>query len=391
MKQQEQQIGPWPDMATAHSFLGRLYRSDWTEETLYVENHQLDPPQLAAWAMTHDLGPLVYARCHTQIHVLGKLLQQDFFSATAETKLHTTCITQISQAFSEAGLPFVLLKGAALGQSVYDDPVLRPMSDIDIWLRDEDMAPAVATMLSLGYRSNEKDERPLRLQHLAKGEIQFTRSDWNWGLVELHWSPFPGWWLQRTAVVDEVAIWSRIEPIVPQSDDWRGQAYQLSPEDMVIHVAVHLAVNHQFGMATLRSLLDIAFIAKSRSVNWPVVVERAKLWRLAATVYTTLDLLDKLIGVDGVKIALEELRPSRLHLKLLHHYISPEAVLAGQDLRHGRMRFILLLLLVDRRRDMLKLIFRTLWPEEEWMEARYGKNLISRWRHLWNVLRHDRI
>jgi len=30
-------------------------------------------------------------------------------------------------------------------------------------------------------------------------------------------------------------------------------------------------------------------------------------------------------------------------------------------------------------------IFRTLWPEKEWLEARCGGQA-SRWRHLWNVV-----
>jgi len=39
---------------------------------------------------------------------------------------------------------------------------------------------------------------------------------------------------------------------------------------------------------------------------------------------------------------------------------------------------------------MLKLIYRTLWPEDVWLDARYGGQ-VGRWRHLWNVVRYGRV
>jgi len=100
-----------------------------------------------------------------------------------------------------------LLKGAALGQTVYDDPVWRVMSDIDLWVQEADVPHAAEALAALGYhQAQARDERPLALQRQAKGEIRFAQPGAVWGLVELHWSPFPGWWLQRTAVPDDTAV-----------------------------------------------------------------------------------------------------------------------------------------------------------------------------------------
>ncbi len=43
-------------------------------------------------------------------------------------------------------------------------------------------------------------------------------------------------------------------------------------------------------------------------------------------------------------------------------------------------RRVYLLLLVDRKRGAVKLIYRALWPEDEWLQARYGISATTRGR-----------
>jgi hypothetical protein len=127
-----------------------------------------------------------------------------------------------------------------------------------------------------------------------------------------------------------------------------------------------------------------------RGVDWSVVAERAQVWRVGNAVWLVLHLLDQLIETPGVETALERLRPSRFRRRLLQRLISAEKVLAGIDIRGGKPRYLLLLFLVDRIRDMAYLIFRTLWPEREWLQARYPERG-SRGHHLWQVVRYGRI
>jgi hypothetical protein len=100
-----------------------------------------------------------------------------------------------------------------------------------------------------------------------------------------------------------------------------------------------------------------------------------------------LDILNQLFELEGLNVALLSLRPSALRRLLIKRFVTPESVLAGHDIRHGWQRYLLLLLLVDRFRDRARLIFRTLWPEEEWLTARYGAPTTHR-QHLWRLLRH---
>jgi hypothetical protein len=58
-------------------------------------------------------------------------------------------------ALTEAGLLTILLKGAALAYTLYPDPALRPMSDLDLLIHPQDLKQAVQVIQSMGYRKME--------------------------------------------------------------------------------------------------------------------------------------------------------------------------------------------------------------------------------------------
>ena len=273
-------------------------------------------------------------------------------------------------------MPAVLLKGAALAETVYDGPEQRSMADVDLWLHKQHISRACPLMEDLGFRNLENAARPLELQALADGEIQYVNSDQPPTLVELHLSPFSGWWLKRTAAIDSQDIWVRREPL----QDWRTFS-QLAAEDAVIHMAVHLAVNHQFGLSPLRSILDILLTDQVRQVDWLLLAGRAREWRVATAVWLALVVTQQLTGAASFQTALHELQPSAWRRRRLQDFISADSILAGRDIRDEKERYLFLLLLVDRPWDAGKLMVRTLWPEGEWLDARYGGS-VDHWQHI---------
>jgi hypothetical protein len=341
------------------------------------------PAPLARWLIRAGLGPLAYRLYRERWPQLAAALAADYYSAVAESSIAAEQLQLVEPALTEAGIPAVLLKGAALSRTVYDHPADRVMSDVDLWIHPEQMAGAFHLLSALGFSAGGKESRPPALQQLSRGEIAFASPLGR--LLELHWSPFAGWWLLRTAAIDDEGLWARREPL-----DWAPGLFQLAAEDTILHLAIHLAVNHQFGLYPLRSLVDIARTAERRAVDWSAVARRARSWRVATATWSVLALLGDLIGAPAAEPALSALQPGPLRRRLLARMISAEDLLAGRLLHHSRIRYLLLLLLVDRPRDAARLVFRTLWPEPAWLEARYQQPT-SRWRHFWNVARHGRI
>ncbi|MBK7917817.1 MAG: nucleotidyltransferase family protein [Chloroflexi bacterium] len=378
---QQSLTGPWPDVATARSFL-KVLAAYPAGSVLPEAVRSVDVQTLAAWLKRADLGPLAYAASGLGWPELTRLLQPDVYSAMAEMSLRLNNVREISGVLSEAGIPALWLKGVALGQTIYPEAWLRTMSDVDVWLPEEWMAAALTALQRRGYQMHAgREERPLALQQLSQGEIKLTRSGEYPQLVELHWGPLAGWWMARTTAVDSLAMWARREslPGVPGG-------YQLEAVDMTLQVAVHLAINHGFQAGAVRGLIDLARLAQQRGVDWGEVAERAAAWRVGTAVSTVLELLDQLIGVAGMEEKLGGIRPSAVRRYLLRRLVTPESVLAGRDVRQGWQRYALLLLLVDRPRDAARLLWRTVWPEAAWLAARYGEPT-GHGRHLWRLVR----
>jgi hypothetical protein len=211
-----------------------------------------------------------------------------------------------------------------------------------------------------------------------RGEIHMTGSSADQGLIELHLSVFLGEWLRHTTSIDEVAVRARA-----MSAPWHNERVALlSPEDAVLQLIVHLAVNHQLSFFTLRSLVDIALLVRHDTVDWNIIVQRARAWRLATATWLVLSLAVDLAGLNEAAEAERQLRPSALRRRWLERFANPEALVAMRDLSARRWRYVFLLLLIDRGRDVARLIFRTLWPEREWLSARYGRySFATRFRH----------
>jgi hypothetical protein len=299
---------------------------------------------------------------------LAQPLAAAYYRAAADSELHTRELVAVLDALAAAGITPILFKGAALAHLVYPDPACRPMGDLDLWLAAAEMPAAVAVLQAAGYRRHGKDTRPLELQAGREGEIQLAGAHPGQGLVELHYGVFAGEWLHRTAAVDSAGLAARAVPVTVVG----RPAATLAPEDAVIQLAVHLAVNHQMAYPGVRALLDVCLVARSGPLDWAAVSQRARDWRVRTAVWQVLSLADGLLGLPGVSPALAVMQPSRLRRHLLARFVNPGSILAGRDLTHGRVRFIYQLLLADQPRDAARLLARALWPEDAWLAARYG-------------------
>ena len=299
---------------------------------------------------------------------VARNLRLAYYVAVGDAALRQTELVKVLSTLNAAHLQPVVFKGAALAHTVYPDSACRPMGDIDIWLPDRQMDLACDLLANLGYHRVDKSERPAALMANNGGEIQFYGNEPS-GLVELHWGVFPGEWLRRVATVDETAILQRCKPAklagIP--------ALVLDAEDSLIQLGVHHAINHSASTPWVRAPIDITLLARHQPLDWSVVVQRAREWHVATATWLVLSLTVDLCGLTEAAEAARQLAPSRLRQKLIGLFANPQALVNMRDLSKSRWRYVYLLLMVDRRRDAVKLVYRALWPEDEWLQARYGK------------------
>ena len=340
-----------------------------------------DRTRFAAWLMRNDLGGLGFAWAVSNDPELAERLRGAALGTAAGNLAHFATLDRIERRFEEERLPLVLLKGAAVACSGYSDPSFRSMTDLDIWVRDEDMPRAVLALRALGFQKEPSPpSRPDALQRRSCGELVFSSARGEHGLVELHYGAFQGLWIQRTARPDTEAVWHRATPLGPGR-----HARRLAAEDAIVQTAFHVVVN-QFGQSPLRGLMDLAVLARAHRIDWDAVAARARAWRLATATWFVLDQANRLIGLPGCDVALPGLRPGRTRRAALRALMTPRALLSGRDLTRRSRRHVLMLALVDRPRDAARLVGRTLWPEAWWIAARYGRP-VGHIAHLWGLVR----
>jgi hypothetical protein len=342
--------GLWPDAATALLFLRNLLPGRASLAPL----PPLPRDAVAAYCVEQGLGPWVADTYGNAWPELSQKLALDAISSRMEGDLYRALLRRTATVLHAAGLPMVLLKGAALVETVYAEPTWRTMSDVDVWLQATDMPRALVQLPQAGFEHQRKAQGPPRLS--ARGKIKFNEPGWTIGGVELHVNPFAGVLMEATAAVNLHEIWGRIRPITLDNIP----AYRMSAEDMLIHVAAHLAISNQFCQAAIRGLLDIACIAYAETVDWAAVADRARRWRLATAVWLTLKIGNALFPLDGSDQAVAALAPSAARQALLSRFVNVPSVVAGSDFRGQRRRYLFLYLMVDQPLSALRYVRRAL-------------------------------
>lgn len=228
----------------------------------------------------------------------------------------------VLQALGEAGVePVVILKGSVLGRLAYPDPMLRPMHDIDVLVREAQARRARAALCELGYREAERFAgRPA--SRAANHELVFFRellAGRVRQVVELHVA-FAQSFRYR---IDYAGVLRRAVPFPEEGP----VAHRLAGEDQLLQLAVNMA-REQF-LGPLKQLLDMHLWIRRGGLDFGSVLARARRWGAATAVWMALRLTDEVFGTDMPSDVREALAPSGARRLLLEwsHRPNPASLL----------------------------------------------------------------
>ncbi len=274
------------------SRLEQLTESDWhdlikqarSHAVLYLLNHRLK---------TRNLDRLIPAD-------ILKTIRTEYFECAWRNNNLYNDLSKILKALQQENIPVILLKGAHLAQIVYSNIALRPMSDIDILVKKNDLPKAKKLLLGLGYSPfNEIDIATAcaSSQHLPPMVKQDAPP------VELHWTIENP---TRPFTIDIEGLWQRARPVSVAGVD----TLTLSPEDLLLHLCLHTSAHHQYSNG-LRAFCDIRETIRHYrdEINWEELVRRVRQWGVGNAVYLTLHFAKSLLSADVPETLLNELRP----------------------------------------------------------------------------------
>jgi SAM-dependent methyltransferase len=307
-----------------------------------------------------DAGPAMGAAVPSVVRVR---LRQSYEQTWGRSVVLATRWREIVAALEAAGIRGVALKGIALLESGhYEDPGLRPMTDLDVLVRDREFDAARTALLRAGWEQADGDDAAANAfrgySHLKRGGV----------VLDLHrdLAGYP----RVTGVlrVDHEALWRRARPLP------RG-GWTLSAEDHLLHLAVHLVLGSEFGR--LLNFVDVARVVTRENLAWETVLDDATRWRAREVLGYVLRVAATSLDAPVPEEVLSRLSQSgaaRIAPRVLGT-MGPPTLMR----RPGEARLYLAeTLLMDRARWVLRVATTTLFPPTPWLRFHYGAR--SWWR-----------
>jgi hypothetical protein len=252
---------------------------------------QLNWEFISRSARSHNISQLLYhnlkALPNSSFIPAGEM--QEFKKIYHETVARNIYIyaelKAILDAFRRSGIEAIALKGAALAGVVYPDIGLRPMLDIDLLVREDELPAADKVMAELGYSviHGVEPEQWYRENHFHLPPYQHPRKV---VIVEIHWHV-----TRNSHGTDIRKWWERAE-----NKNIMGYPVLVpSSEDMLIHLSVHL-FHHAYNKGfVLRGLCDIYEMIQYHEgeLNWKLLRDKITNQGIEKQVHSILELAVK--------------------------------------------------------------------------------------------------
>jgi hypothetical protein len=202
--------------------------------------------------------------------VLDKLSNLNYYSFIRNTVLLDE-LSNILSALNSENIPTIVLKGAALLETIYRDISLRPMADIDILVMPEYLDQVESIALRQGYGFLVDHE----IQKLTKQNCRHLANLWHHKkniMLEIH---------HHIVSRDEPyyfnldGFWARAKSVLISNTP----ALMLAPEDLLIHLSVRFLLDRRYqSNSALGQICDISEVIKyyGDSLNWSLIEKTSR-------------------------------------------------------------------------------------------------------------------
>ena len=244
-------------------------------------------------ARRHDIAPLLFFKLKSLAHesavppqTIHQLHVASLQSAARNILIYEELKKILEILFNE-GIPVILLKGSYLAAEVYQDIALRPMCDLDILLKKEDLEKGENVLKAIGY-STRRPYLPEVDSVMHQHILPFTKV--NAVPVEVHWNIFDP---EVPFNPDVDGLWQRAKPCAVAGVETKT----LCLEDLLLHLSIHGTYHHCFDMGLIK-LYDIDLLLRRHgdTIDWKGLFKRAEEWGFDRCLLLTLRIVVDLFG-----------------------------------------------------------------------------------------------
>jgi hypothetical protein len=333
----------------------------------------IDWPGLVELATREGTAPLLHGHLH-RLELLERLpiatrrrLTEVVRSVWAANAVLAHHWGEATAALRQAGVDTLTLKGMALANVVYAEPGLRPMADIDLLVRPADCARALATLRDLGYRTpGEAADRLGASRSFAELVRDGTR-------IDLHWHAARYLRFEGVVEVDHDGLWSRARSLATAE----GRSLMLSPEDLLLHLVLHLTLGSDFARVLWYADIDAVVRRFAGELDWERLVREADRWRVRALTGWALGVATGSFGTPLPPRLLDRLGRGRWRRAVVARRIGASTPPSLAGALGDRRVYPAQTLLMDRPVDALRVFAWTFFPSATWLRHHYT---LERWR-----------
>jgi hypothetical protein len=199
---------------------------------------------------------------HCQIDdILGEKRSKEFPETKAQhlDKLHA--FLKVSELLTKSGIAFIPLKGPLLSQRLYNDPMYRVYTDLDLFICFDKIPPAIELLRENGFKTlrysfpEDNCRRKLLSNHVS--EIHLYNQEWE-VLVELHWNLF------NIRIITREVHRRLIRDNVKSYQYYGLNFSVLSEEFELLYLIIHAGFH---GWGRLKWLLDIKVFIERNQID----------------------------------------------------------------------------------------------------------------------------
>ena len=233
-------------------------------------------------------------------------LYEAYCEVTARAILFRTALKDLLKTFANKGIPVLVLKGMALIEDVYPDIGMRPVSDVDILVKEKDLSEVDECLTGMGYASSCRIQAKNLLCSMAHlNSVAYSRRHVP---LHVHWH----------IVNSTVPIYSYKDLDIERF--WRDarktvisgiEARVLAPHHLLIHLSEHMLRHSYDRLIHFCDIHETIQYYTGRGLDWDRLLHESQKMNIARVVYYGLAFTSNVMETQIPEKVLKALRPKK--------------------------------------------------------------------------------
>jgi hypothetical protein len=268
-------------------------------------------------------------------YVTLKKMRNYYYSNLHKNLLVEKEIARVLEAAYKEGVDLIPLKGFSLIQTLYTNPALRTMVDIDILVKKHDIQKIQSVFDKLSYDENIDEQLPKKRGRINKHELIISKqlSAGQIIIIEVHSAiAFP-----RPYKLNIPDLWISVE----KKEIHNQKMLCLSKENTFLSLVLHLRMHTR--LLNLKFIVDIAEMLNINGgqLDWNYIRETVNNNHIRTSVYLSLYLAKELLDANILPEIMNKFAPNSIKKTLIRLTVNKYNFFSLTNKRGTFLRFLL--------------------------------------------------